>query len=328
MAGLRSASSWLALGAAVAIPACEYDFTVPSTGGAGGMRSTTSASTSASTSQASTTSASVASSSSGTVPDPLYAYKRAFPLVPAGWTKVPFSTEYGTDPNVPKDGIVAATKLQLQPVLMLLTSDGMVHQRVDDTWSTVALDVLFPPPPGGCKKDNDCMGAGEVGTCSNASAIGVTIMNHVPAISGCGDTSMNEGINLLGPTLVSAYVRAPSGAMSFLVQRDYKLDCYLDDYAMQTNFIWDVEIVDPTKGCMADNLFLESYARMTDGLLRYINAGTPKGTNSGEWTDTDPTNPLFPTPGQGEQPNPGLVVAAYFEQSPVPKAGTIVVIAP
>ena len=146
--------------------------------------------------------------------------------------------------------------------------------------------------------------------------------------SGYGTLSAYEDIDLLGPTLVSVYRRAPNGTISFVIQRDYKLDCYADDYAMGTNFIWDFEIIDPEKGCMSDSYFAQSYRRMTDGLLRYTNAGTPSGQNSGAWTDTDPTNPLFPTPPQGEPPNPALAVAGYFDQGPVAKTGTIVLIAP
>lgn len=346
MSRRRVRSSALGLFALLGVSgtACDLDFTIQ-TGGAGGQKATStstqpstnasvSGSTNASTTDASGSSSeasgSIASSSSGVIPDPLSVYKRTFPLNMTGWSKSSFESEYGTDPNIPKDGIVAAVKLQVQPVLLLLTSDNMVHKRSNGVWSTQPIDTLFPPPSAACKHDNlpPCDGIGDTGTCSPVSATGVLSLGHVPALGGtCGSGGTNEDIVILGPTVATNYTLAASGTATFQVQRDYKIDCYADDYPSNVNPIWDFEIFDPS-GCGTDPTFYQIYRRMTDGKLRYVHATTPSGMNSGIWTDTDPNNPLFPTPPLGNQPVPSQVVAAYFDQGVTPKTGTIVLIAP
>lgn len=343
MSRSRSSPPWLSWSSvagllALCTSACDLDFTIVGTGGAGGQRSTSSVSTSAqSTSSVSVTdasssdaSSSIASSSSGVIPDPLSVYKRTFPLNATGWSKSSFESEYGTDPNIPKDGIVAAVKLQAQPVLLLLTSDNMIHKRSNGVWSTQTIDSLFPPPSASCKHDNlvPCDGIGDTGMCTPVSATGILSLSHIPALGGtCGSGGTNEDILMLGPTVATTYTLPAGGTATFQVQRDYKMDCYTDDYPSNVNPIWDFEILDPN-GCGSDPTFYQVYRRMSDGKLRYFHATTPSGMNSGIWTDTDPNNPLFPTPPLGNQPVPSQVVAAYFDQGVTPKTGTIVLLAP
>jgi hypothetical protein len=262
-------------------------------------------------------------------PDPLYLYKHAFPLNQGGWSKVSFATEYGTDPLVPTAHVVAATNFQASPILLLLTDDGVVHMRKNGVWSTMPLDVFMPVPSSGCKKDDlaPCDGSGDTGTCAKLSMAGVTTMSHLPDLSGnCGSGGSNETVTLLGPTLGTAFVVTPSATTSFLVQRDYHMDCYADAYPANVSFVWDFEIVDPTK-CGIDADWYQTYAYMTDGTLRYTRADTPTGQNAGAWTNSDSQNPLFKTPADPSQPEPTSVVAAYFIQGPA-KTGTLVLIAP
>ena len=168
--------------------------------------------------------------------------------------------------------------------------------------------------------------------CSPVSMTNVNVMGHVPALGGgCGAGGTNEEVIFLGPSVATDYVRTSGGSTSLLVQRDYKVDCYPDDYPANVNFLWDFEIFTPDACGMqpADPTWFEFYRRMSDGKTHYYNAATPSGQSSGAWADDDPNNPLFdPPPLPANHPVPSQVVAAYFDQSPTPKVGTIVLIAP
>lgn len=321
--------SLLALVVSMPLVGC-YSFDLPATGGAGGSTSSSVGSTtSASTSVASSSVSDSASSSSGAALDPLYVYKRGVPLDGSTWVRRSFAEEFGTDPNVPKDGIVAAVKLQKQPELMLLTSDQMIHRRSNGVWSTVPIDTLFPPPAGACTRDNqctgDCTGVGAP-ACAAVSGTVVTQMSHIPQFGGNCDTGgSNEDILLLGPTIATIYRMPASGPVTFVVQRDYKQDCYCDDFATTVDPIWDFEIWEPNNCNIQppDPTWRQTYTRTTDGLLRYTT-----GTGIEKWTDAMNGNPLFGAHAEGDIPDPAAVVAAYFDQGAASKTGNIVLIAP
>lgn len=344
----------LFLPAIAVLSACDFGYPPSGTGGAGGGKSTSSAgsttaqsngSTNGSTTNATTnvsasasdSSGDASSSSTGVAMDPLYAYERPFPLTVAQpWKRVSFAQKFGTDPNIPKDGITAAVQLQLQPLLLIVTSDNMVHRRSNGVWSTVPMDALFPAPPGGCPRDNNCASGSMPPYCNGigpaATALSSTSPRAFGHVATGGTCTAGESVNVLGPTVATVYSVAPNGMMSFVVQRDYKVDCSVDNYGPAVDPIWDFEIFEPNN-CQAtppDPSWVQLYTRMTDGYTRRILAGDiSAGTNSGIWLDDDPNNTLFNVPaGMPERPDPAKVVAAYFDPGQGSKTGTIVMFAP
>ncbi|MFO0615809.1 MAG: hypothetical protein U0414_24660 [Polyangiaceae bacterium] len=341
----------LLLVGAAATTACLYDYDLPPTSSAGGQtgsasvtdsssadKTTGASSTSASSTTSSTaTTSSATSSSTGMTPDPLYLYKRPFPLVGGAWKKVSFTEEFGAGGDVPRDHIVAATHLQTAPVLLVLTDDNVLHvlHKPATAWTATPIDTFFPVPTSGCQRDDlaPCDGSQDTGACTKLSTLGISDMTHVPEVPSCGTggpAGPNESILMLGPTVATQFKMSPSGAFSpiFEVQRDYRIDqCCPDPYPMNATFLWDVEIIDPAQ-CGLANDWYQNFEYMSDGKLRKNDASTLCGPNLGVFADQDPSNPLFDTPAPMDQPTPSAAVAGYFEQGAAAKTGMIVLIAP
>jgi hypothetical protein len=286
-ADVRSARFSLAVAHLLLVASCFVDSaSEPSTQSDGAVTSEDGTSTSAADDESSSTSSDTTSASetdrgdvtTGETPEDAWS-RHTFDLRQQSWSSLALD-ELWTQSNAPPPGnIAAAVSLTHFDRLLVLTSDSILHERVDGTWITpVPVAERFAETAG----------------------LSISGMAHTPQAGGMVDI-----VTFIDNPTAVFYAMHEDGSVVHDMTMTMTDDTGGGAPQGTGRARWYFEIVDPTQ-INTDPDWLQWFIAFDDGRLYRFNVGPFEWSS---WSITD--NPFFGV--AAGQPNPNLIHAAYTD---------------